>query len=96
MPGARDVPVTVRRPFAVEIDALLGSEVADPDDVQRALAKAVLTIASAAGMPDTYWRTDRRVRLACRALGLTPAAARRRAERWQSELDVRGEGGSGG
>lgn len=88
MPEARAAAVS-RRSFAAQIDALLDSEVADPDDVQQALARSVLTIASAAGMPDTYWQTDRRIRLACRALGLTPTRARSSAERWQGDLDAR-------
>lgn len=33
------------------------------------LAKSVLVLAVVGGMPDTFWQTDSRVRLACYALG---------------------------
>lgn len=37
-----------------------------------ALARAVLSLADAAGMPDTYWASDRRVALAREVLDVPP------------------------
>jgi hypothetical protein len=44
-------------------------------DTEAALARAVLQIADAGDMPDTYWGTDSRVRLARDVLGV-PAGGR--------------------
>ena len=46
-----------------------------PDSTEQALARAVLQIADAAGMPDTYWATDSRLKLAREVLGV-PADGR--------------------
>lgn len=35
---------------------------------ERQLAIAILSLAEDAGMPDTYWATDSRIRLACKTL----------------------------
>jgi hypothetical protein len=40
------------------------------------LARAVLTMAAAGGMPDTFWHTDSRIALACQTLGWDPDHAR--------------------
>ena len=34
------------------------------------LARAVLSLADTAGMPDSYWQTDRRVEMARQVLGV--------------------------
>lgn len=39
-------------------------------DQARALARGLLQIADAAGMPDTFWQTDSRVKLARDVLGV--------------------------
>lgn len=39
------------------------------------LAKAVIRMAHAGGMPDTFWTTDRHIALACDVLGWTPEQA---------------------
>jgi hypothetical protein len=44
-------------------------------DLEVRLAKAVMQLADTAGMPDTAWRTDSRVKLARRTLGV-PADGR--------------------
>ena len=45
-------------------------------DSLRLLAADLLAFAQAAGVPDTYWVTDRRIARACAVLGLDPVAAR--------------------
>ncbi len=52
----------------------LGRTTAERDaaiQTNRDLAEALLSIASDAGMPDSYWHTDSRIGLACRVLGIT-------------------------
>jgi hypothetical protein len=44
------------------------------------LARDVLTLAAVAGMPDSYWWTDKRVVRACKVLGLTAEDGREWAE----------------
>lgn len=44
---------------------------------RRRLAKDVLLIAAAGGMPDTYWHTDTRVLRALETLGVLPSVGRR-------------------
>lgn len=39
------------------------------------LAYDVLSMASSASMPDTFWSTDSRILRACEVLGITPAHA---------------------
>lgn len=54
----------------------------------EALAKSVLQIAAAGGMPDTFWATDSRIRLACQTLGWETDEAREWAYNevdWQPE-----------
>lgn len=46
-----------------------------PATVTRRLAKGVIRMAHAGGMPDTYWATDRSVVLACEVLGWTTERA---------------------
>ena len=41
------------------------------------LAKDVLSLAVAGGMPDTFWHTDPRIRRACDTLGISPQQAQR-------------------
>lgn len=42
----------------------------------QTLARAVLTLAEDASMPDTYWDTDSRIRLALHILGFDADTAR--------------------
>lgn len=44
------------------------------------LAKDVLTMAAAGGMPDSFWYTDQRIQRAVEALGTTTPAALRWAQ----------------
>jgi hypothetical protein len=53
-------------------------------DFQRDLAEAVLIMAAVGHMPDTYWPTDSRVALACKALGWTPEQARDWAREYET------------
>lgn len=54
-------------------------------DTELALARAVLQVADDGGMPDTYWRTDSRVKLARDVLGV-PAGGRYTHEHlWDGE-----------
>jgi hypothetical protein len=46
-------------------------------DLDRRLALAVIAMAQHAGMPDSYWSTDRMVGLARAVLGWTPEEAQR-------------------
>lgn len=46
-----------------------------------ALALDVLSMASAGGMPDSYWLTDERIGRACSVLGVTPEEGRALADR---------------
>lgn len=47
-----------------------------PTTEERKLARAVIRLAAAGGMPDSYWPTDQGVRLACKVLGWSLAKAR--------------------
>lgn len=51
----------------------------DPLDVR--LARCVLIMAAAGGMPDSFWLSDTRIALAADTLGLTPIEARTWAQR---------------
>jgi hypothetical protein len=48
-----------------------------------ALARGLLQIADAAGMPDTFWRTDSRVRLAREVLGIPEDGRYTHAQEWE-------------
>lgn len=50
------------------------------DFVHIRLAKCVFVIAANGGMPDTFWQTDSRIKLACETIGWTPEQARLWAE----------------
>jgi hypothetical protein len=47
-----------------------------------ALAKALLSLADTAGMPDSYWQTDSRVALARAALGVPEDGRYSHAHLW--------------
>jgi hypothetical protein len=54
------------------------------------LAKSVLVMAANASMPDTFWQTDSRIRLACQTLGWETHIVREWAwrasdERWKPD-----------
>ena len=46
------------------------------EDTAMVLARDVLSIAQAGGMPDSYWTTDIRIIRACAILGTDPATAK--------------------
>lgn len=46
------------------------------------LAKALLSLADTAGMPDSFWRTDSRVALAREMLGVSQDERYSRVELW--------------
>ncbi len=39
------------------------------------LARGLLSLAQVGGMPESYWRTDSRIAIACEALAITPEEA---------------------
>lgn len=45
------------------------SEAVEALEMLERLAKAILTLAAAGGMPDTFWSSDSRIQLACEVLG---------------------------
>lgn len=47
-----------------------------PSTLASSLAKGVIAMAQAGGMPDSYWHTDRHVKQACEVLGWSPEQAR--------------------
>lgn len=49
------------------------------------LARAILSLADTAGMPDSYWQTDSRVALAREVLGVGDDERYTRAEEWTSD-----------
>lgn len=55
------------------------------DPLAKALAVGLLQIADAAGMPDTYWQTDSRVRLARRALDVPEDGRESHAHLWAED-----------
>jgi hypothetical protein len=55
------------------------------NDQVTALAKAVLQLADAGGMPDTYWQTDSRVRMARNMLGVPEDGRYTHAHLWEAE-----------
>ena len=59
----------------------------DPTPREVELAKAVLNLADTAGMPDAYWRTDRRVALARETLGVSPDERDARVALWTPDDD---------
>ena len=56
----------------------------DPTLREAELAKAVLSLADTAGIPDSYWRTDSRVMLARETLGVSPGERYSRASLWNT------------
>lgn len=56
---------------------------AERTDTEMALARAVLQIADAAGMPDTYWSADSRVKLAREVLGVPAGGRQTHSELWE-------------
>jgi hypothetical protein len=59
-----------------------------PEDRATALARGLLQIADAAGMPDTFWQSDSRVRLAREVLGIPEDGRYTHAHLW-TELETR-------
>jgi hypothetical protein len=55
---------------------------ATQDDRTADLARGLLQIADAGGMPDTFWRTDSRVRLAREVLGIPEDGRYTHAHLW--------------
>lgn len=51
------------------------------------LAAALLSIADVAGMPDSYWRTDSRVRLARTALDIPADGRYSHSHIWQDIIE---------
>lgn len=56
-----------------------------PDDRSVALARGLLQLADLGGMPDTYWQTDSRVRLAREVLGVPADGRYSHAHFWEGE-----------
>lgn len=52
---------------------------------EAALARGLLQIADAAGMPDTFWQYDRRVRIAREVLGVPEDGRYTHAHLWAAE-----------
>lgn len=60
---------------------------ADRSDSEVALAKAILSLADTAGMPDTYWQTDSRTTLAREVLGVPEDGRYSHAHIWTKERE---------
>lgn len=60
----------------------------DIESRERDLAKAVLSLADSAGMPDSYWQTDSRVALARSVLGVPSDGRRSFAHMWAQPTDA--------
>jgi hypothetical protein len=56
-------------------------------ELVKILAQDVLAMAYAAEMPDSYWKTDRRILRACEVLGMEPGDAQILVARAFEELD---------
>jgi hypothetical protein len=58
----------------------------------RAMARALLDIADAAGMPDTYWQTDLRIAMARDVLGVPADGRYTHARLWDGTDEGSGDG----
>lgn len=45
------------------------------EPLEVVIARDLIAFAQVAGMPDSYWHTDRRIARACAVLGITPDEA---------------------
>ena len=62
------------------------------EDRSAALARGLLQIADAAGMPDTFWQTDSRVRLAREVLDVPEDGRYTHAHLWDDTREANGDG----
>jgi DNA-binding PadR family transcriptional regulator len=70
---------------ATEWEAARSRKLGSRTGAARALARGLLQIADLAGMPDTFWRDDRRVRLARTVLGVPEDGRYTHAALWDDE-----------